>query len=147
MKTLTAAVLAALCLSASSAVAANYDVDFKLTTTLSYDSLQLLIDYSATPGNISGGGTSASCTSTLNAVPAFNNCDTASYAGCASTAKKLKSAQMDTAGIAGPVVLFTCRWVGTSAPVASQFVISVADWSASHTTAPSISASRIQLVP
>lgn len=131
----------------ATASAANYDVDIKLTTALSYQSVQLSVGYSATPGNIVGGGSSTSCATTLNALSKFNNCDTASHPGCASTTKTLKSGQIDTAGIAGPTVLYTCRWSGSSAPQASQFVISLVDWSASHTTAPSFSISRIQLVP
>jgi hypothetical protein len=129
-------------------VTAEYEIDIKLTTSAAYSAMDVNVSYAATGGQIVGSAGDAECTvnSALNAVAAFNDCETTSQLGCTS-GKQIKSAVMAVVAFTGPKVLFTCVYSGTSAPSAAQFVVTVEDWTATHSTQPSVSVSRIEQIP
>ncbi len=139
---LPVALLSYLAVCPLSAFATNYEIDFKVTNQKAYSSLDLSINYAAAPGDFTGSGEGAACTSTLNALLAFNNCTSTSLPGCPQT-DVLKSAIAALPDLQGPVVLFTCTMSAASLPSANQFVISVLDWTAPHTTPPTVVVSRI----
>lgn len=115
-----------------------YDITFKLNNSLSYDSIDISIDYSIADGDFSGSGATVSCTpnGSLNAIMAFNEASQVVWSGV-----------MSTTPIAGPVVLFTCIFDSNGgAPVAGDFFIYLRGWSSSSTsTAPAIQISSIQV--
>src|SRR5688572_23245525 len=56
--------------SAATGSATDYDIDFKVTNTNSYDVLQFKVNYTSAPGEFAGSGGSVSCTanSSLNSL-------------------------------------------------------------------------------
>jgi hypothetical protein len=127
-----------LALAETSGATTPYEIDFKLTNALSYDAMDISVNYAAANGGFSGSGEFVACTpnASLNATMVFND-----------VSPVLKSGLMRLTAIAGPAVLFTCVFDSNSGtPSASNFVISVTSWhSPSTTTPPSIQISRIQV--
>ena len=115
-----------------------YDIDFKLNNSLSYDSIDISVDYSAANGDFTGSGDTVACTAnaSLSALAAFNEASPVLKAGIGRSTP-----------IAGPVVLFTCTFDSNGgAPSAGNFVITLRGWeSTSTSTAPTIQISRIQV--
>lgn len=130
--------LATLLTAAPSLATTSYDIDIKLTNALTYDSLDISVNFAAANGSFSGTGATVSCTpnTSINALMAFNEESTV-----------LKGSAMSSTPITGPAVLFTCLFdANSSAPVASNFVVTLRGWeSSSTTTPPTIQISRIQV--
>lgn len=135
----SALVLSFLLLSTTSWATTPYAIDLKVTNSQSYNSIDLRITYSAANGGFAGSGSTVSCTTnaSLNASASYNDQESIS---------RLNTAIMRDAVMAGPAVLFTCTFDSNGgAPSASNFVISVYDWSSSSTTTPpTVQISRIE---
>lgn len=116
-----------------------YAIDLKVTNSQSYNTIDLRITYSAANGSFAGSGSAVSCTTnpSLNASASYNDQESIS---------RLNTAIMRDGAMAGPVVIFTCIFDSNGGPPsASDFVISVYDWSSSSTTTPpTVQISRIQ---
>jgi hypothetical protein len=121
--------------SAATGSATDYDIDFKVTNTNSYDVLQFKVNYTSAPGEFAGSGGSVSCTanSSLNSLAAFNE-----------LSPYLKAGFIATTAFSTPVVVATCVFSSTGgAPTAGQFSITIDDYSGA--TSPTVSISRIAL--
>lgn len=116
-----------------------YAIDLKLMSSQSYGAIDVHINYAAANGDFSGTGTSVSCVPNASLGVTMVANDQAPLS-------MLKAGLMRTTEIAGPVVLFTCGFDSNSgAPSASNFVITIYDWSSeSTTTAPTVQISRIE---
>jgi hypothetical protein len=131
----TAAMFLSVLMSSGLAAATDYDIDFKLTNSLGYTEVQFKVNYSSAPGTFSGTGKNVACTTnaTLNSLAAYNN-----------TSPYLKSGIIATSDFTGPVVLVTCIFSSTGgAPTAGQFTITIDDFTATHSTPPTVGISRI----
>jgi len=136
------------CSMPSVACALTYEVDVKLQTALAYKNMDVNVSYAATSGSLIGIGENVAClpNAALNVVSAFNDCELTTQDGC-SSAKQLLTALATNSTVTGPIVLFTCHYSGASAPTVSQFVVTIDDWAATHTTPPIVVISRIQQIP
>ena len=126
---------------AAPAHATLYEIDFKLTTNAAYEALQFRVGYSNASGDFVGTGDDVDCTvnTGMGALAALNDEDANDL---------LKQAYMTTAAFQGPILVSTCvfdRASGT--PLASQFVITIDDWSASHSQPPTVAVTRIETLP
>lgn len=133
---IAASTIAALVLCATACQAAQYDVDFKLNSSATYESLQFTVAYSGAGGTFDGSADTVSCTpnASLGSLSTFNDVD---------SALTLSAAFISTSGVAGPVVLCTCVFTAASAPTAGQFTFTIDAYSPG--SSPSVSVSRVQL--
>lgn len=117
-----------------------YSIDFKVTNSNTYGAINVKINYAGANGGFAGSGSTVSCTpnASLNASTAFMDLDSSS---------QLSAGMIQLNGIAGPAVLFTCTFDSNGgAPSASNFLITIYDWSSDFTTtAPTVQISRIQV--
>jgi hypothetical protein len=116
-------------------LAHDYDIDFKITNTNSYDAVQFKVNYSSAPGEFSGDGAGVACAtnSALNSLGAYNE-----------VSPFLKGGIITLTAFSTPVVVATCVFSSTGgAPTAGQFSISIDTYSGS--ASPTVSISRIAL--